>query len=99
MGNSQVETIQYLMCGQSFPQNNIMGVPRDGLEQGVIALLLLSGTVGAIKRRQRRMQGAGLQNYLIDIGEDDGAGGRNPGWGLSNILTSNWCFRFWNMKE
>ena len=45
------------------------------------------------------MQGGGLQNYPIDIGEDDKAGGRNPSWDLSNIFTCNWCFKVWNMKE
>ena len=45
------------------------------------------------------MHGARLQNYPINIGEDDKAGGINPGWGLSNVLTCNLCFRVWNMKE
>ena len=45
------------------------------------------------------MQGVGLQNFLIDTGEDDEAGGGITGWGLSNILTCNWYLRVWNLKE
>ena len=51
------------------------------------------------KRIESSMQGEGLQNYLIDTGEDDEAGGRNLGWVLSNILTCNWYFKVWNMKD